>query len=124
MSSSGVNGRRRLLTNIDRLTLDLNWCEFITHSTEEWIMCGRGAKNGLSLIIPTISQHDDSVLEGVRWLQSIQHEQWARLGYTPQSDFSSAGANEKPPGVDLVDIENGERGKLGLTASTLTCYGF
>lgn len=88
-----------------RLTLNLNLTRFINLSTTDWIICGRGAKNGLSLILPSIGLSDVDQNKGVKWLLSQQAAQWERLGYTPVTSYSNSG-NEVRPGMDIVDVEN------------------
>jgi len=89
-----------------QLTLHLNYVRFIKLDTGDWICSGRGAKNGLSLILPAISFDDNTQLEGVKWLVDQQWEQWKRLGYTPASGLNDGPGNGQRGGVSLVDVEN------------------
>lgn len=71
--------------------------------------CGRGAINGLNLIIPTIRGRDKDVHDGLIWLRGKQWDEWERLGYTPRPDERGMPPGMKPyEGVDLVDLENSE----------------
>lgn len=91
-----------------QLALSLNYCTFINLSTTEWIACGRGAKNGLNLIIPSIKGRDEDCNDGLLWLQQRQWDEWESLGYTPVGEEAKGAERVTIDGVDLVDIENSE----------------
>lgn len=87
--------------------LDLNYTDYVNLSTTEWMAGGRGAVNGLNLIIPTIKGRDKDINAGLVWLREQQWGEWARLGYTPVPQDLAPGMLAYE-GVNLIDLENSE----------------
>lgn len=84
-----------------QLTLHLSYTKWMDLKLEEndWIVGGRGAKNGVSLILVDVAQTKSTMLAGMRWLVSQQQDQWNRLGYKAHIP----GVQE---GVTIVEVEN------------------
>lgn len=84
-----------------QLTLHLTYTPWFNLDlvSNKWITGGRGAKNGVSLILVDVNQSEPVMQAAMTWLVNQQEDQWARLGYRAHIP----GVQEQ---LSIIDVEN------------------